>query len=99
MISLIFKNLYITRKIQILNSKVSLIIKNYTKNSVPDDQRLLLTNIPDLIHVDHLVLYLEYLSDEIAVERLDYCRELKNSIAVTFVRAIGSFQFDFLGII
>lgn len=54
-----------------------------------DKRRVLLLNVPDDIDYDYLELYLEYLSDEIEVECIDYAREMLNSIVATFVREIG----------
>lgn len=54
-----------------------------------DKRRLLLINLPNQLHTDHLILYLEYLSDEIDVERFDLSKELKNTIVVTFKKDIG----------
>lgn len=57
--------------------------------SKTDKRRILLLNVPDDIDYDYLELYLEYLSDEIEVECIDYARETLNSIVATFVRDIG----------
>lgn len=54
-----------------------------------DKRRVLLTNVPDDIDYDYLELYLEYLSDEVEVECIDYAREMQNSIVATFAREIG----------
>lgn len=54
-----------------------------------DKRRVHLLNVPDDIDYDYLELYLEYLSDEIEVECIDYAREMPNSIVATFVREIG----------
>lgn len=57
---------------------------------VMDKRRVLLLNVPDDIDYDYLELYLEYLSDEVEVECIDYAREMLNSIVATFVRDIGT---------
>ena len=55
-----------------------------------DRKRVLLTNIPKGITYEHLLLYLEYLSDEVGIERVDDAhKDFKNSIIVKFVDNIG----------
>lgn len=55
-----------------------------------DTKRVLLTNIPKGITYEHLLLYLEYLSDEVGIERVeDAHKDFKNSIVVKFVNNIG----------
>ena len=59
-----------------------------------DDRRVVLTNIPKSITYEHLLLYLEYLSDEVGIEHVDNAhKDVKNSIVVQFMRHIGMVAF------
>ncbi len=50
-----------------------------------DTRRVLVTNIPVDVTYEHLLLYLEYLSDEIGIEHVDDAsKDVKNSILVKF---------------
>jgi hypothetical protein len=60
-----------------------------------DNKRILLNNIPNEINKEYLELYLEYLSDEIAIERYDFSKEFKNNLLVTFTKDIGNYLFFF----
>ena len=65
------------------------ILKAKETRSKLDTKRIVLSNIPNEINKEYLELYLEYLSDEIAVERFDFSTEIKNIILVTFIKSIG----------
>lgn len=55
-----------------------------------DEKRVILTNIPKSTTYEHLLLYLEYLSDEVAIEHVDNAhKDIKNSIVVQFINDIG----------
>ena len=55
-----------------------------------DERKVLLTNIPSDISYEHLILYLEYLSDEIGIEHVDDShKDVKSSIVITFIKNIG----------
>ena len=55
-----------------------------------DERKVLLTNIPGDISYEHLILYLEYLSDEIGIEHVDDShKDVKSSIVITFSKNIG----------
>lgn len=57
-----------------------------------DEKRVLITNIPKQVTYEHLLLYLEYLSDEIGIEHVDDAsKDVSNSIVVKFNVAIGEY--------
>jgi hypothetical protein len=86
----------IVEKDSVSSSDISSTTKDAVKLSrvdydrLTDKRRILLLNVPDDIDYDYLELYLEYLSDEIEIECIDYAREMQNSIVATFVRNIGN---------
>ncbi len=54
-----------------------------------DTSRVLITNIPTDVTYEHLLLYLEFLSDEIEIEHVDdSSKDVENSIMVKFKRSI-----------
>lgn len=54
-----------------------------------DQHRIILTNVPSNLDQDFLELYLEYLSDEVEIERFDLGEEILNSIVVTYKKFVG----------
>lgn len=78
------------------NSSLVTAIVNSSRANTPleiikpiDQKRILLTNVPSSIDKDYLDLYLEYLSDEVEIERIDVGEEIANSIVVTYSKFIG----------
>jgi hypothetical protein len=57
-----------------------------------DERRVLLANIPKEITHEHLILYLEYLSDEVGIEHVhdDAQNDYANAIIITFIKTIGN---------
>lgn len=79
-----------------ISSVLTAIVNDFTRENTPmeiikpiDQRRILLTNVPIGLDYDYLELYLEYLSDEIEVERIDLGEEIPNSIVVTFKKFFG----------
>ena len=58
-------------------------------NRVLDHKRVILINLNNAFSNDHLELYLEYLSDEIEIQRFDFSKENKNVAMITFREQIG----------
>lgn len=56
-----------------------------------DKRRIILTNVQTFLNQEFLDLYVEFLSNEIEIERFDLSQELKNAIVVTFVKDIGKY--------
>ena len=56
-----------------------------------DKRRIILTNVQSFLNQEFLDLYVEFLSNEIEIERFDLSQELKNAIVVTFVKDIGKY--------
>lgn len=81
------------------NSSLVTAIVNSSRANTPleiikpiDQKRILLTNVPSSIEKEYLDLYLEYLSDEVEIERIDVGQEIANSIVITYSKFIGNFQ-------
>jgi hypothetical protein len=71
------------------NSKTS---NNSTHSNDVDLRRLILFNLPiDLIR-EYLELYLEHLSGEAEIERIDYSNLEDTTVMVTFKTELGSFE-------
>ncbi|CAF0810463.1 unnamed protein product [Brachionus calyciflorus] len=77
------------------NSSLVTAIVNSSRGNTPleiikpiDQKRILLTNVPSSIDKEYLDLYLEYLSDEVEIERIDPGEEIINSIVVTYSKFI-----------
>lgn len=88
------------------NSSLVTAIVNSSRANTPleiikpiDQKRILLTNVPNSVDKEYLDLYLEYLSDEVEIERIDVAKEIANSIVITYSKFIGRKKLLYLFII
>ena len=57
-----------------------------------DHRRIILTNVLSFIDQDFLELYIEYLSNEVEIERFDLSKELKDTVVITFENDISEYN-------